>query len=854
MKEITTDDLENAAKALSTNPNVWIKIGTLLYKWMTAPSPLSNDETDERKQDLIRYNRMCALYTSILKKTVIPIHWQLKDGCPTHSSELSGSAEYFRVRADEMRVSSYQMKTVIVKTLGSIERLYESLSKRAYTPYEWKRYRQDGYEAMFFADLAQWLSSDLPAASITEQTTADMLQDRIDFCKKVQNTVFIFRDDSGINNPKDKLGRIIKNLETLHKDICKAIEAASFNHQIDHIERNLIDMAENAFSICHLILEGVNQKELQVDEILDPHPVDRKVRALTELTMGQWLRVTLKTLGITSNNFQNGGNIIDLDTIANHLNLDFHQIILNRTGLHEFIRENPGKTDQENSKFSEKILKDVIEIHREILRIYYVKSSLVYAARVGVSLGESWLYGNEDGKLVIKALLAVIQDACYQFEETIKNFWVVFYQKTYEPYATSKGLDYRDQTYKFLYTANERFGRIETCHRDVKKLLALIAEKAKKFADDAEVTKQSKRILISNLYNFLRRKANADINLVNGLQRLEAIENTPVVTHSTVIAITPLLIEPYIVRFPIAQLPIYQLTEELLVQKVVLQPQHHLLTLLPRPARFHTKMQEHIYNDILVPWHEVVNKNVISAWFYSITTFSIHDLRNFYSRINMIMTQLYNPETLERANQDRPAEGIVDEESVFFRLQKGTVTPWTTELMMVDQHFKIELYHFGKKFKDNPIFGPIISVNDFEILQIKILGENVEISIDERLLSFAGGAFAIEMEKMRKKMAELEAVNTRLLSENARLIDEIKKLSEASKEKDEKLRQTDIDLKRQDEAISQLQQQCKVFEACSAAAAAAPAASASTDPNRMFSPQNNSTDTANRNGLNLSIK
>ncbi len=822
--EITTDDIGKAAVLLSTNPNAWIAAGSALYKPMAAPTPLSNHATNERENDLGKYTQMCALYQRILKKPVIPIHWQLQVGCPTHYLEISGSGDYFRSHADNLRVSGYSMKMSIGTTVDSIERLYESLSKRASTPFDfkWKKYRPDGYEAMFFADLVQWLTSDLPAASTTSQTTADILKDRINYCTAVHDDVFIFRDDTKINNPKARLQRIIKNLETLHKDISKSIEAASFNHYIDEIENNLLDMSTNAFSICHLILEGVNQRSLQVDEFLDPHPTDKKMTALTQLTMGQWIKTTLQSLGITSNNFQSGRHPIDLDAIPHHLNSDLSQILLNTTGLHEFIRNDKHKTRKENDAFSKNILLKIIDVHREILKLYYVKTSLLHEARVGVSLGESWLYGNEDGKLVVSALLTALNDVNNQFKKTMEDFWTEFFVNTYEPYAHREGMDDLNPTFRFLGTANQRFENIKTCHSIIDGRVADLAVKAINFADDAEVTKQTKQELINGLYSFLRRESGVDDNLLRGLERLSVRENSPLAARgASVITVSPLIIEPYIVRFPIARFPIYQNTMRLLVEKGMLEPK---LTLMERPASFHTTMQKSIYDDILVSLHGVVNAGWLYSRFYSLTTFSMHDLRDFYSRVNTIMTNLYAPEALLRARtiipvvtnptQEKsgdaaevPHDNVVDEDNVFFNLHKGAITPWTTELMMVDQHFKVALYHFSKKFRDNPMSRPL-SANDYEILQIAVVGDNVEISLDKRLLTFAGGAFAIELEKYSQKLAQSEAEGVVLRREHAVLVARRNELLAESRRINEVIARQDEVIASKVEAIAQPEGQC----------------------------------------------
>lgn len=839
---IEIDALGEAAKSLSTNPNVWIAVGNVLYTWITAPTPLSSSPTDPNEQDLMRYQTMCGLYQSMPGKSRIPIHWELVNGCPTHSSELAGGAERFRVMANDMQASSYPLKVNIIKIISSIERLYESLSKRT-TAFSrsWKKYRPDGYEAMFFSDLAQWLSADLPSALITSQSTADMLQDRINFCKRVDNEVFIFRDDQGSHNPKERLQRIIKNLETLHQDICKSIKAASFNHCIDEINNNFLDMTTSAFDILHLILQGVNQRELQLDEFLKPNLVDEKVIALTQLTMGQWIIQTLNTLGITSNNFQSDGRSIDLDAIASHLNQDLSRLKLDKTGLHEFITNNSGETQQEKNEFAVNILRKVINIHREILNAYHVKSSLVHAARVGVNLGESWLYGNDDGKLIVTALLSVIRDANNQFKRTVEEFWNLYYNDTYVPYRTRVGLDNRDPTFRFLNNANDRFNRILICNRVINTSIDGLIEKARTYENDAEVIQQSTRTLIGNLYNVLRRKANADQDVVRGLANLFDRENSRMKRSNTQTGSGhPIAIEHYIVRFPIVNLPIYRRAKQLLVDKVVDQGLEPLFTLMDRPARFHTNTQERVYDDFLVPFNRIVNYWWFNSAIYSFTTFSMTELRDFYSRVNMIMTDLYAPEALSRGQitVTTTAGAIVQAErpnnlDKFDYLHNGEVTQWTTELMIVDQFFKSALYHFAKKYNDNPIARPIIA-NDYEILQVVPRGENIEVSIDKRLLTFAGGAFAIEMEKIKERLAASEAANADLRRQLTALAAQVKSLTAESERKntaialkDAELERTKDDLARQGIAIAQLQAQCQSSENRAAAS--------STNQNAFFS-------------------
>ena len=171
------------------------------------------------------------------------------------------------------------------------------------------------------------------------------------------------------------------------------------------VNKILKDIIVNAFDVLHLCLEHVNQRELQVDQFLEPEDVDVKVKKLLQTTMGQWIKLTLQKAGIKSNNFESGDGITH-ELIDNYLEIDFSKIDLNATGLPAFAKA--------DKAYAVAILKQVINIHRLILHVCYVRSTLVKAARVGIDEGEKWTYGNDEGKTVVKSLLIVIDDARQQ--------------------------------------------------------------------------------------------------------------------------------------------------------------------------------------------------------------------------------------------------------------------------------------------------------------------------------------------------------------------------------------------------------------------------------------------------------
>ena len=302
---------DSAAKTLSKHPAIWLQMGGLLYKHLTARKALSNHDSKILKQDLRRHALMVSLYKSKLGVTKSPVEWELDEGnCPKYHASLASSSEGFKTECDKLRASHFPMKTTAIKMISSIQRLYESLNKRSKLVRPQFKYREDGYEAMFFSELAQWLAVDLPRYSVTEQETADLVQKRIDYCIAVEKEVFLFRDDGNKNNPKKRLRRIVDNLQTLKDDLDKSIKTASFNNYIESINANLKDMLVSAFDILYLVIREANQIELQVDEILHPRPEDKKVAIFLQTLMAQWIKSTLDMAKIDANNCESNEEIL----------------------------------------------------------------------------------------------------------------------------------------------------------------------------------------------------------------------------------------------------------------------------------------------------------------------------------------------------------------------------------------------------------------------------------------------------------------------------------------------------------------------------------------------------------------
>lgn len=114
---------------------------------------------------------------------------------------------------------------------------------------EWLSYRSDSYEAMFFADLAIWLSIELPRYDIKDTQTEVLIKRWIGYCKNIQKDVLKFRgDENSARSPKELLSCLILELEQLQKNICKANKAATFNDKIEQINVEMVNMAKHAFN------------------------------------------------------------------------------------------------------------------------------------------------------------------------------------------------------------------------------------------------------------------------------------------------------------------------------------------------------------------------------------------------------------------------------------------------------------------------------------------------------------------------------------------------------------------------------------------------------------------------------
>lgn len=770
-----------------------VVMGRMIYRLLTDRKPLSNVESaTNQENDLKRYNRMCTLYTSILGFPSIPEEWVLEGDCPVHCAAFASNAENFRSNIENLRFSSLPMKTIIIKIIASIERRFLSVNKRSMRLFDWQKYRPDGFEAMFFSELVHWLTVEVSTASTISQSTADMLAKRILYCKAVYEEVFFFRGDEKEHNLVTLLAKVIHNLEVLHQDIVKSIEAASFNKLIDSIDHDFLEMTTLAFDVLYLALPNVNQEDIQIDEFLNPEPgIDHKVEALGSLLLGQWLKLTLQTAGVVSNNFQGTNERLNMDVIQQHLNFDLNNSKAIRMdkclGLHPFIIK--------NRELSLEILAKCREVHKEILNLYYIRRSLVKAARLGIDWGEAWLYTHQEGKTIVKGLVYAVENARVRFTEAINGYWKIFYSKSFLNHKRAEKLDNRNADVQYLQKANKRISRINICSRNSQSTITAISNHIEKAQKDLNATTQLKHQLVQDLFEYLRRISSDTVpqEMTQVIQSLRTIADESTQSNAlfpqTMVIPREASINQVVVSVPKNKLIIYQHAKERLQNNAANTPMDIERFTLRPGTTYHTKIQAVLVENFLGPYHSLANSNFLMSAYYTLTWFNMDRFKECYSRINSIMKELYKNEnlivepTVSCLNEDGistvetpitqlDSNQLTDTERDTYEKYRNNLLYWNIQLVLIDQLFKVCLFNLSREVHKNH-YNFLIESSDLEIYKTTEKGDNVEVTIDKQLLDYAGGAFAEQLEQLNaalkrekieheKTKAQLEEVRSNL--------------------------------------------------------------------------------------------
>jgi hypothetical protein len=643
-----------------------IEAATWVYQKMNEPQPLRDAENgDKRYIDKTRYERLCRLRTEHTQKQKLPDEWELNEqNCPIYESTFGENAKRLTTQLESLDQSTYPQKLRVGSMVARIEHLFSILHSKKATMggkikekakevlCQYEGYRSDGFEAMFFSDLALWLSIELPRYPIHQTQTAEMVKGWIRYCEEVDKTVLIFRGDKNeANNPKHILQHIILGLKRLHVDICKACKAASFNVKIESIDSAILVMNKSVFDLFYLVLDDATEHAIQVESLIEQHNnnlqkntkrQDHDIQKILKYLMGQWIIQTLEKAGIECSGFENKKPI---DPASNHLHLneDFSQLPIEKTGLWKFAQHNisTGKKDATSKRRAENYLKQIIEIHRALLMLYYVRSAIVLGSEVSKELGDAWVYGEDTGRAIITILCQVILDSCSKLHHHVQTFWQGFYREDYDQYTREYDKDDTDPCFRSLAKADNVVEKIHD-------VFTLIAQQLIEIEVSIKSDKRDKKIpdKVRTLNQNLVIYANItglplDSELKQAINYSEQPRKTPIMERSKrYLSSESGLVEQnlLIIEYDEQALPYYMRVKDILDDGVEISE-----ALMQEPQRFLSDIQKNIYQEYLVPNETVASLGFFRyfSFFHNIYPNKIDDFIATYARIHAIMRLLY---------------------------------------------------------------------------------------------------------------------------------------------------------------------------------------------------------------------
>lgn len=766
-----------------------------VYKKINEPKPIANWQNHPKYQDKTRYDDLCNLYRRHIYETMpsdwdIPPEWRLDErGCPVFETNFLESAGRLKIERDKLQVSTYPLVNSVSGMVASIEQLFQLLEARKSIfnqgYYKWKGYRADGFEVMFFTDLALWLSTALPRFPVYEQRTADEVACRIAYCDEVYDSVLMNRsDEKEAVNPKKLLNDIIVDLKGLHADICKAIKAASFNVKIQSISSAILSMSRYVFDLFYRLIEDTPEHELQIRALLrqdeknrnkDTAREDKELQHLLKCQMGQWIVETLRKSGITSNNFENT-KPIDIEMAHLHLSTDFSQFHnLKVTGLLEFARQNQdGHVDGNARVRAERYLYQIVEIHRLLLMVYYVRESIVLGALVSKDLGDAWVYGEDTGRGIIRALCQVILDSCSKLQNGIMDFWIAFYDRHYAPmYGVER--DTSDPHHRNLIKAKNIVKRIEKDVKEIRKQLTQIEAQIQDYTQERNDILNVVRTLKHSLYDYVRiTQLELEPELKREIERHVDNSSEPkVITVTRYIAPGEILEaqQQTVVEHNKASLPYYLNAERILNHAITARyPELVMLCsgqTIDQPASFLSEIQSNIYTQYLRPNHRVAALPAflrIFSFFHGISPAKINLFLFTYVRINAVMRMIYfPPRSLSTVPYNLP------------------VRPTAIEIMLIDillnekirdDFIENEYYLFNAQLPNSP-------------LEVNITDTLIQVTLAENWLNLVKSSLRVEFQVLIDTLNEKEARIAELVSQREGLLIDIAFREEELRQKDE---------------------------------------------------------------------
>ena len=315
--EIATNGISVIGSQLIQNPQLAIMLAQTIYSQLTAEKlkPLINEINGNDKYiDRTRYNRLCILRKNVCvalgQEATIPQEWVLNnDNCPQNVLTDTKATEYLTSMKTTLQEINSPQTSSVIAILSRIESVFAIIQQRNIetksalsTKENWKFFRKDGVEAMFFMDLATWVCTKLAHYHLNEQETVNTLEIWINYCSKVKSTVLFcrFSDDiSKYKDPRENLEHIIESLQHIQKNIIKRIKAESFNDKLMKLNQLFNTLSKDTFNFLYLLLDNVNRSTLVVSELIThanntiQHTADPHVKRLLNTLLGNLLINTL---------------------------------------------------------------------------------------------------------------------------------------------------------------------------------------------------------------------------------------------------------------------------------------------------------------------------------------------------------------------------------------------------------------------------------------------------------------------------------------------------------------------------------------------------------------------------------
>jgi hypothetical protein len=351
-----------------------------------------------------------------------------------------------------------------------------------------------------------WSLQELPNLEYDE-TSIEMLEARRDYIKAIISHANLF--------VQGRVKRDIEKFDIFHiiqKELNSCIKKAK--------EEQTRISSQKYFEICQQNTAGLLLECLKViyyfrgeaaykfPLFIDDYSKSNQEEKLTNIAKSLYLKIRNTHSGEMLNAIivQAGVDSFDLITkeesdilISGYFDNEYRIKIVkwdvNKSDLPEWIKDDSSKIEQ---------LVTIQKLCESILRLAEIKKLIVAAYALTSAVGDSWAYGDKQGKLAIKSLLFVFDNEL----EKLRKMFVDFYE-----YHSTTANRYNHLQKKNADTqSNLNFSKVSTAIADIKKLAKLLKktstemkEQIDKYPQDSDtIIDGLKQYFYSSLSNFIK--------------------------------------------------------------------------------------------------------------------------------------------------------------------------------------------------------------------------------------------------------------------------------------------------------------------------------------------------------------